>query len=79
MQSEGRARRIRGERAEPGAAEVAVVARLLGPVSQLSYLRGRGRNDKPGYYEGSHAWQELPPLKTMHFPAVSKLPKFGYG
>ena len=77
MQPEGRAGCIARERAESGASEIAVVARLLGPLAQLfACLTGsEGRSDKRGYYEALRVSQELPLLKTMHFPAVSKLPK----
>ena len=47
-------RRVGGECAETGAPEIAVVARLWGPLAHLfACLNGsEGRSNKPGYYEG---------------------------
>ena len=76
VQAEGGARGVRREGAKPGATEVAVVAGQLVPLAHVFVCLGsRGRSDKPGYYEGRCTWDELPPLKTKHFPADSILPK----
>ena len=79
MQAEGRAGRVGGEGAEPGSPEVAVAARQFRPLGQFfaRLERVEGRSDKAGYYERGGASQEVPDMKTVHFPIVLKLPETG--